>query len=105
MAQLDYALIDVDFFDKPKVKGLIFKFGNDGALFLLRSILLLSRSTNGECVIDALYGLGYEMRIEIDEVDKILAYCETHGILARSGDVFRNERCIVTGKQIGRAHV
>jgi len=100
MAQLDYALIDVDFFDKPKVKGLIFRHGNDGALFLLRCILLLSRSTDGECSQDALYGLGYEMRLSGDEVTCILEYCVEHGMLAQLGDIYQNSRVLQDQKKL-----
>jgi hypothetical protein len=73
-AQLDHLLLDVDYFDKPKVKAAIFKFGPIAALLLIRVDCLLSRATNALIPRDAARGAAYELRIDSDLADKILDF-------------------------------
>ena len=87
-AQLDHALIHVDFTDKPKIKSLLGEFGEYGIhaqFFVIKMILALSRATNAEMTISAAKGIAWELRIE-SKADAIIEYCFKEGIFFRVGE-------------------
>jgi len=73
-AQLDHLLLDADFFDKPKPRALIFKFGPISQLFLIRIYATLSRATNAEISLDTALGIAWELRIE-EQAKSIIDFC------------------------------
>lgn len=81
-AQLDHVLLDVDFFDKPKARALLFKFGPLAQLYLIKLYAALSRATNAIISQDAALGIAWELRIESGALE-ILDFCISEEMLER----------------------
>lgn len=77
-AKLSHGLLNVDFFNYPKVKALLPKFGATAQLFCARLMLMLSNATDAEMSIDAALGDAYEIRLENPEA--VLEYCISSGL-------------------------
>ncbi len=82
-AQLDHLLLDADFFDKPKPRALIFKFGPIAQLYLIRLYAALSRATNAEISLDAALGVAWELRIE-EQATAIINFCLEQEMLIKT---------------------
>lgn len=89
--QLKHLLIDVDFFDKPKARALLHKFGPIAQLYLVRLYAALARATKATISIDAALGVAWELRIEKEALE-ILEYCIKEEMLERSSDHISNSR-------------
>lgn len=97
--QLDHLLIDVDFFDKPKVRALIYKHSQLSALLYMRWLMLMSRATNALVTRDALFSIAKEvlsgMGTAIATPESVLSYClKTEMLTQVSDDSFTNERVV-----------
>ncbi len=90
-AQLKHILLDVDFFDKPKVKGLLYKFGHSSGLFLIRLYMALARATGATISQEAAQAIAYEMRID-DRADDILGYCIDNQLIELCENGFTQDR-------------
>lgn len=98
-AQLKHLLIDVDFFDKPSVRALIFKHGQISALLYVRWMMLMSRATNATVCQDALMSVASEVLQGVKSAAvksrTILNFCvETKMLLQVSDDTFSSPRVI-----------
>jgi hypothetical protein len=91
-AQLSHVLLDCDFYDKPKIKALFHKFGNDGVSFLIRILMAMSRATDGCVGEDCISQLGHELKIH--DCNALHIYFLENGLLERSGKVFTNSRVL-----------
>ena len=80
--QLDHALFDVDFFDKPKIRSMEVKFGPLATLLIARLICDLSRATNAEIDDECLQF--HAKHIGFEKHNEFLDYCIDRGILIRS---------------------
>lgn len=94
MAQLDHALIDVNFFSKPKIKGLRYKHGELAALYLVKIILELSGATQATISQEAALATAQETGIAEDKAEDILAYCIDNGILEVAGSGITQQRVV-----------
>lgn len=90
--QLDYALLDVDFFDKPKTVALMGRFGHISALYLIQVILTLSKATDAVMDVYAAYGLGSRYGISIELSKEIIAYCVKENMLSLQGETLTQQR-------------
>lgn len=77
--QLDHVLIDVDFFDKPKIKAIDFKFGPLASTLLVRLYCDMSRATDAEIPVDCANAIAEAIRFE--KFDEFLTYCITFDII------------------------
>lgn len=91
-AQLDHLLIDVDFFDKPKIKCLAYEHGQLSVLFLIRIYTALSRATDARIKKTICGAIAYEMRIEKDEAERVISYFITEGLLHSDGEFVESHR-------------
>ena len=92
-AQLSHVLIDVDFFDKPKIRSLEMWFGPLGTLLLVRLLGDISRATNAEiddeCFEFHAKHIGFALGSEF------LDYCIDREILSRTSlNCISNSRVI-----------
>lgn len=102
-AQLDHLLLDADFFDKPKAKALLHRFGPVAQLFLVRLYLSLSRATNAEISKDAALGIAWEVRLE-GQAEEILAYLVQEGMLQiTEGGDFTAQRVVEDQEKLAEA--
>lgn len=91
-AQLDHLLIDVDFFDKPKIKCLAYEHGQLSVLFLIRIYTALSRATDARIKKTICSAIAYEMRIEKEEAERVISYFISEGLLDSDGDFVESHR-------------
>jgi hypothetical protein len=92
MAQLEYIRLDTDFFDKPKIKGLVYRHGHESVGFLLRLLCSMGRATEGFIGRDAWEAIGIESGIDPDRAEKLVAYCLDQGILDGDLSAISNSR-------------
>lgn len=85
MSQLDYIRLDTDFFDKPKVKGLAYRFGQGAVSFLLRLLCSMGRATDGTISRDAWEAIGADATLDPNTAETIVLYCLENQIL--EGDI------------------
>ena len=92
MAQLEYIRLDTDFFDKPKIKGLVYRHGHESVGFLLRLLCSMGRATEGFIGRDAWEAIGIESGIDPQRAEKLVAYCLDQGILEGDLSTISNSR-------------
>lgn len=92
MAQVAYIRFDTDFFDKPKIKGLIHRNGQDAALLLIRLLCAMGRATDGTLNRDAWEAIGVENGMTVERAETVVQYCLTQGIVRGDLDGLTNER-------------
>lgn len=83
-AQLDHALIDVDFFHKPTIKALRRRYKLAGLVAYQEILFQISRATDAE--IEADTALASAEEFEIIESEEFLAYCLYQNLLSRSAN-------------------
>lgn len=88
--QLKHILLDVDFFDKPKVRALSFRHKKTASGWLIQSYMQMSRASNALVTRDTLESLAFEWGIE--DIETVLSYCIEHGLITQHGDQYSNER-------------
>lgn len=81
-AQLDHALIDVDFFHKPTIKALRRRYKLAGLVAYQEIIFQISRATDAE--IDTDTALASAEEFEIIESEEFLTYCLSQNLLNKS---------------------
>jgi len=101
-AQLSHALIDVDFFHKPKHKALRRKFGCAGLVAYQEIIFQLSRATNAE--IDADAALCTAEDFDVPNPEEFLAYCVKQGLIQKlPSGVITQDRVIKDQEKLATA--
>lgn len=81
-AQLDHALIDVDFFHKPTIKALRRRYKLAGLVAYQEILFQISRATDAE--IEADTALASAEEFEIIESEEFLTYCLSQNLLNRA---------------------
>lgn len=84
--QLKHILLDVDFYDKPKVKALAYKHGQLAVHLYVRWLTLMSRASNALVTRDALGAIAHEVGFHEEAFSEILTYCINTGMLFESED-------------------
>lgn len=92
MAQVTYIRFDVDFFDKPKIKGLAYRCGQEAVLLLVRLLCAMGRATNGEISRDAWEAIGAENGLNQEKTLSCITYMIDQGILGGTLESLTNER-------------
>jgi hypothetical protein len=92
MTQLEYIRLDTDFFDKPKIKGLIYRHGQEAVGFLLRLLCSMGRATDGGIGRDAWEAIGIESNIDPQRAETLVVYCLEQGILEGDLSMISNSR-------------
>lgn len=90
--QLRHALIDVTFYVKPKVQALVVEHGPLAELLYIRLILVLSAATDGVARKSVAYAQGLGMGLTREQVDAILHYLKTEGMIDIAGDYMSQDR-------------
>lgn len=88
--QLKHVLIDVDFFDKPKIRALAFSYPVNGVSILLHLYAMMSRATDGVIHGDAILALTKQW--DIKDGKEFITYCVQHGLIHNSGYGYSNSR-------------
>lgn len=94
MAQVEYIRLDVDFFDKPKIKGLQRKHGHKAILLILRLYCAMGRATNATLNRDSWEALAADGGYEDGEAIIVVDYCLGHGILSGDYEQLTNTRVV-----------
>lgn len=98
-AQLDHVLLDVDFFNNPKIRALKGKFGHISQLCLIDAYTAMSRATNaiidGDCVMAILFD--YQLKWDFWE------HCLDKGLVKIEGQGYSNSRVIQDQEKLGRS--
>lgn len=92
MAQLEYIRFDTDFFDKPKIKGLVRRHGQDGVNLLIRLLCAMGRATDGAISRDAWEFIGEEADVTVERTEQIIDYCLEQHILGGDKNSLTNAR-------------
>lgn len=97
--QLKHLLLDVDFFDKPTVRALVYKHGHLAALTYMRWLMLMSRASNAFVTRDALFSIAREVlagvSVTVATPENVLAYCLKTGMIEQCGDdEYTNDRVV-----------
>jgi len=97
--QLKHLLLDVDFFDKPKVRALAYKHTQLAVLLYIRWQLLMSRATDALVTRDSLASVAHEvldgLGTAVATFESVLDYCLKTGMIVQVGpDSFSSERVI-----------
>lgn len=91
-AQLDYGLLDVNFFSNPKICGLHRRFLDAGLLALIQIILSMSRATAAIIDDDALYYI-LEQR-GVKKPQDFIIYVLEKQIILKTSEGYTNSRVI-----------
>lgn len=91
-AQLKHLLLDVDFFNKPKVIAFRRKFKWVSLTWLLQCYCQMSRSSTGFVTRDTLLGLADDMGLE--QSDEMIDYLVTNGLMFEIDGSLSNSRVI-----------
>jgi hypothetical protein len=94
MAQLSYIRFDTDFFDKPKIKGLVQRHGQVAVSFLVRLLCGMGRATDGEISRDAWEAIGAEAGLATLHSEELVGYCLDNHILGGSKERLTNTRVL-----------
>lgn len=98
-AQLDHVLLDVDFFNNPKIRALKGKFGHISQLCLIDAYTAMSRATNaiidGDCVMAILSD--YQLKWDFWE------HCLDKGLVKIEGQGYSNSRVIADQERLGKS--
>ena len=98
-AQLDHVLLDVDFFNNPKIRAFKGKFGHISQLCLIDAYTAMSRATNaiidGDCVIAILSD--YQLKWDFWE------HCLDKGLVKIEGQGYSNSRVIQDQEKLGKS--
>lgn len=91
-AQLSHLLLDVDFFDKPKIIDFRLTHGWIGISWLIRCYCLMSRATNGIVKRRIVEHLAEEMGVPRYEV--VTVTCFESELMTLEGDMVSNSRVL-----------
>lgn len=89
-AQLKHCLIDVDFFNNPKIRALKSKFGQLSQLCLIDIYTAMSQATNAVIDEDCILAIISEYKL----TDEFLAYCLDRRLIQPEMNGFSNSRVI-----------
>lgn len=88
--QLKHVLLDVDFYDKPKIRALSFKHKKISAGWLSHCYMQMSRASDAVVDRDCLEALAVEWGIP--NFDEVLQYCIANKLIHQSGSGYSNTR-------------
>ena len=76
--QLQHLVLDCDFFQKPKVIALQYKFGSPGICALIDCLCMMSKGTDGEIPTDC--ALALACKFDLPDPQAFIDYCLSLGI-------------------------
>lgn len=100
-AQLKHLLIDVHFFNLPKIRALGKHFGISGKLSLVEAYCQMSCSTNAIISRDALECIAEDNEIETSKIDEFIKYCLAHKLIIEESKGYSNSRVIKDQESYG----
>jgi hypothetical protein len=89
--KLKHALVDVDFYNDPKIKSLVFKYGLLAELYYTRLVCSISRSECAQIDRDAALAIAHDCGF-IDTANYVLDYILDKKILEIEGDAITSVR-------------
>lgn len=92
MTQLDYIRLDTDFFDKPKIKALLYKFGHEGLIFFIKILCQVGRSTDCKLNEEQCAALAFESQMPTEKTEEFFSYCLERGLLDGTRTELSNSR-------------
>lgn len=85
--QLKHLVLDCDFFEKPKVIAIRYKFKHNGVLALIDCLCKMSKGTDGEIPTDCARAIAQDF--DIEDPDTFVKYCLSLGIfIPGSSDIY-----------------
>lgn len=73
--QLNKVQLDHNFFQKPKIIALEYRFGQVGVLLFIQALCDMGKATNGEIDIDCIRARFKGRSLEESKADEFIAYC------------------------------
>lgn len=101
-AQLDYIRLDTDFFDKPKVKAFLQKYGQENVNLFIRILCAIGRSTDGRINRDCADALIYDARIENEQGWEVITYLLENELLTGTPTKISNPRVLDDSQALAR---
>lgn len=96
--QLKHILLDVDFFEKPKVLALEYKHTAIAVLVYVKWLTLMSRATNGVVSRESLFGIAKEYFRNLGTLvatpESVLKTCIDTGMIVELDGGYSNERVL-----------
>lgn len=99
-AQLKHVLLDVDFFNNPKIEALGFRFGSCAQACLIEILCSMSRATNAQVDEDLIRSKIGKHRIS--EADEFFAYIIEKRIIFKEGEAYSNAPVIEDQEKYAR---
>jgi len=81
--QVKHLLLDVDFFEKPKIVALRYRHGAAFLLLYIEILCLMCKGTDAEIDEDCIRAIGEKDGHEVVKIDEFIAYCVERGLLER----------------------
>jgi hypothetical protein len=100
-AKLKHLLIDVHFFNLPKIRALGKRFDSAGKLSLVEAYCQMSCATNGVISLDAMTCIVEDNGIKAEKADEFLSYCLENNLIIKELDGYSNTRVIKDQESYG----
>lgn len=81
--QLKHLLIDVDFFDKPKIKALNYDYKQNGVSFFIAILCDMAKGTNSEVSDSCIRAIGEKFSFDKEATDEFIKYLIIHNMVHR----------------------
>jgi hypothetical protein len=103
-AQLKHMLMDVGFFDKPKIKALKYDHKYVGVLFYINILCDMSRATDGEIYISCIKAIGENYGYDSQMVEALVSYLHEHGLLtlSKKSGYYSNSRVVEDQEKLAK---
>lgn len=101
LAQLSHVLLDVDFFDNPKIEALEYRFGPLASLWLIRCYCKMSRGSHAVVPQDTIYACAKRIGVDEDQANAWIEYCLKYGLIIEKLNGYSNTRVIEDQQKLG----
>lgn len=81
--QLKHLLLDVDFFEKPKIKALLYDYGHAGVLLFVAILCDMSKGTNSEIPDSCIKQIAKDYDLNGKPIEEYIQYLITYDLIHR----------------------
>lgn len=95
-AQLKHLLLDVNFFEKPKIKALEYDYGSGGVCFFIAILCDMAKATDSEISASCIKATGRQFGFDREKAEEFLQYITKHNLIhkCRDPEYFANRRIL-----------
>ena len=93
--ELDKLLLDCDFFQKPEIASLQYKWNSSGLLLYMQALCDLAKSRNAEIDKDCIRSRSMALGFDEQAADEFIEYCIERGLLSQGSKPY-----LITNKKV-----